>query len=111
MTSRIIEGCALSATIGNRKYRVRVTAERTGREWEGWEDQVFYVDVEYQARNGHTFVSVSEDTNDRWPISRGRDEFDLPLGWMPTEGQLEKIGLDAVEKALQGKLQPKGMYL
>ena len=48
MTSRIIEGCALSATIGNRKYRVRVTAERPGREWEGWEEQVFYVDPGYE---------------------------------------------------------------
>ena len=108
MTERIVGDLNLRATLGNREYRVGVTAERLGQDWG---DRVFYVDVEYRVRDGHTFVSVSEDTNDRWPISRGRDEFDLPLGWMPTEGQLEKIGLDAVEKALQGKLQPKGMYL
>lgn len=73
--------------------------------------ETYYVDFHYERSNGHTYAEIYTIDDNIHTHYLAIWHLDLPLGWIPTEGQLVQLAEEAVKKYLMGHLKKIGYEL
>lgn len=63
---------------------------------------MYYVDFYYELENGHVRADIFFDRGDSSTNYEDTWDFDMPIGWIPTDSQLVQLAEEAVRKHLMG---------
>lgn len=97
------KGVSLHGRVRETTYSTVVEAVELGPD--ARRKAMYYVDFRYELENGHVCADIFFDRGDFSTNYEDTWDFDMPIGWIPTESQLVQLAEEAVKKYLMGHLK------